>query len=141
MDEKRTSAGLGQLRQPQQGVVTGDRLKGDVRVPLVLAALAVFAAGEGALKAVGVEFLGLLGRDDGDLVVVAAVLAGRVADGVDVQAGRLGLAGQLAETVDKLLLQVIREVVLGAEKNDTPLGDWRLMSINCLCQCEWATNW
>lgn len=110
-------------------------------MPLVLAALAVFAAGEGALKAVGVEFLGLLGRDDGDLVVVAAVLAGRVADGVDVQAGRLGLAGQLAETVDKLLLQVIREVVLGAEKNDTPLGDWRLMSINCLCQCEWATNW
>lgn len=82
----RTSAGLGQLRQPQQGVVAGDGLKGDVGVPLVLAALAVPAAGEGALQAVGVELLGLLGRNDADLVVVAAVLAGRVADGVDVQA-------------------------------------------------------
>jgi hypothetical protein len=53
-------------------------------VPLVLAALAVLAAGESALEAVGVELLGLLGRDDAYLIVAAAVLAGRVANGVDV---------------------------------------------------------
>lgn len=41
-----TTAGLGQLRQAEQGVIAGDRLKGDVRVPLVPAALAVLATGE-----------------------------------------------------------------------------------------------
>ena len=96
---------------------------------MVLATLAVLTASEGALEAVGVELLGLLGRDDGDLVVAAAVLAGRIANGVDVQAGGLGLAGQLAEVVDQLLLQVIREVVLGAEEDNSALGDWRTMSV------------
>jgi hypothetical protein len=120
----RTAARLGQLRQAQQGVVAGDGLEGDVRVPLVLVALAVLAAAERVLEAVRVQLLGLLGRDDADLVVLAAVLAGGVADGVDVQSGRCGLARQLAQPVDQLLLQVVGEVVLGAEEDDAALGDW-----------------
>lgn len=34
-----TSSSLGQLRQPQNGIVTGHRLKGDVAVPALLGAL------------------------------------------------------------------------------------------------------
>lgn len=79
-----TATRLGQLRQPQQGIITRNRLKGDVRVPLGLAALAVLAAVPAAREAVGIELLGLLGGDDADLVVLAAVLAAGVADGVYV---------------------------------------------------------
>jgi hypothetical protein len=51
------------------------------------------------------------------------VLASSVADRVDVQARGRGLARQLAETVDQLLLQVIGQVVLGTEEDDTTLGN------------------
>ncbi len=118
-----TTAGLGQLSQAQQGVVAGDGLEGDVRVPLGLVALAVLGAEEVVLEAVRVDLLGLDGRDDADLVVLAAELAAGVADGVDVQARGGGLARELAEAVDELLLQVVGQVVLGAEEDDAALGD------------------
>jgi hypothetical protein len=76
------------------------------------------------LEAVRVELLGLLRRDDADLVVTAAVLTGGIADGVDVQARGLGLAGKLAEAVYELLLQVIGQVVLRPEEDNAALGDW-----------------
>ena len=51
------------------------------------------------------------------------MLATGVADGVDVKAGSGGLAGELAEPVDKFLLKVVGEIVLLAEEDDTTLGD------------------
>ena len=41
-----TTAGLGQLSQTKQGIIAGDRLEGDVGVPLVPAALTELAAAE-----------------------------------------------------------------------------------------------
>jgi len=52
------------------------------------------------------------------------VLTGGIADGVDVQARGLGLAGKLAEAVYELLLQVIGQVVLRPEEDNAALGDW-----------------
>ena len=101
-------------------------------MPPFLAALAIAAPvpkplASGSLatgEPLAVQLLLLLGRDDADLVVLAAVLARRVADGVDVQARRGGFAGQLAEAVDEFLLEVICQVVLGAEEDDAALGDF-----------------
>lgn len=92
-------------------------------MPLALPALAILAAVPGARIAVRVELLGLLRRDDAYLVVSGAVLALGIADGVDVQPRSRGLARQLAESVNKLLLQVIGQVVLGAEEDNSALGD------------------
>lgn len=92
-------------------------------MPLGPAALAVPATEEGVLKTAGIEFLGLLRGDDANLVVLAAVLASSIADGVDVQARGCGLARQLAQTVNELLLKVVGQVVLSTEEDDTALGD------------------
>lgn len=43
---------------------------------------------------------------------------------MNVEGGILGFAGELAEAVVELLLEVIGEVVLGAEEDDAALGDW-----------------
>jgi len=94
-------------------------------MPLPLGALPSVAgpvAGPG--EAVLVQLLGLLGRDDADLVVLAAVLPRRVADGVDVQARGRRLARELAEALDELLLQLVGDAVLGAEEDDAALGDF-----------------
>lgn len=50
---------LGELCQAKQGIVTWNGLKGNIRVPLTLAALSAIAKPR-ALEAVGVELLGLL---------------------------------------------------------------------------------
>ncbi len=52
------------------------------------------------------------------------MVASGVADGVDVQTRGSGLSGQFAQTIDKLFLQVVGQVVLGAEEDDATLGDW-----------------
>lgn len=70
-----------------------------------------------------IEFLSLRRADDADLVVWSAVLARRVADGVDMQARGAGLACQTAQTVDELLLQGISQAVLLAEEDDASLGN------------------
>lgn len=79
------AAGLGQLDEAEEGIVAGNGLEGDVRVPLAPAALAT-AVGALGEEAVFVELLGLLGRDDADFVVLAAEVAGCVGYRVDVQA-------------------------------------------------------
>ncbi len=87
-------------------------------------------AGAGLL--LGAELVGLrlavelavLDRANGaDLRVVAAQLALRVEDGVDVQARRRRPARQLAQPEDERLLQLIGQVVLGAEEDDAALRD------------------
>lgn len=51
------------------------------------------------------------------------MLAAGVADGVDVKARSRGLAGELAQSVDEFLLEVVGELVLLAEEDNTALGD------------------
>ena len=114
-----TSAGLGQLDEPQQRVVAGDGLEGNVRVPLSL--LALLLLDEQAVPAV--DLLGLLGRNDANLIVLASELPARVGDGMDVQLGRGRLAAELTEALHKLLLEIVGDVVLLTEENHTTAGD------------------
>ena len=59
------------------------------------------------------------GRDDGHL---RAKLGRRLRDRVDVEARRLGLAGQLPEAVSEL--ELVRDLqVLRLEEDDAALGD------------------
>lgn len=48
-----------------------------------------------------------------------------------MQRGRLGFPRQLAQSVNELLLQLVGEVILGAEKDDAALGDFV-----CVCVCS-----
>lgn len=75
------------------------------------------------LRAVSEHLFAREGADGADLGVGDAELVGVVEDGVDVQGGVGGFAGLLAESVDELLLEVVGEVVLGAEEDDAALGD------------------
>lgn len=66
-----TAAGLGKFRQSQESVIAGNRLEGDVAVPLSTGALA-------ALIAICVELLSLRRTDNADFVVFDTVLTSRV---------------------------------------------------------------
>lgn len=46
---------------------------------------------------------------------------------MDVQPGGLRLAGQLAEALDKLLLEVVGDVVLLPEEDNAALGDCEVL--------------
>lgn len=58
---RHTSASLGQLCQPQQGVVAGNGLKCDIRMPLAFARLTTVTTAPGTGETIGIELLGLLG--------------------------------------------------------------------------------
>jgi hypothetical protein len=77
---QRIATGLGQLGQTQDGIVTWDRLKGDIAVPSFFAALFLVTS-----EALGVQHLGLFGANDRDLVVFTAESAATVGDGMNVQ--------------------------------------------------------
>lgn len=111
------AAGLGQLDQPQAGVVGGDRLELDVAVPLrgVVASLVL-------LVRVREELLAVHRGDVADLGVVAE-FSGPVEHGVNVQCRCRGLTGQLAQALYKFLLELVGEVVLCAEEDDASLAD------------------
>lgn len=63
----------------------------------------------------------LHGADGADLRVVASELAFRVQERVNVEARCLWSPGEFAEAEDELLLEVVCEVVLCAEKDNAPL--------------------
>jgi hypothetical protein len=117
---ERITSSLRKLSQAQDSVVRGYRLESDIAVPAVFVAL-LRAPERGA---VFVELLCLLGGDDRDLIVVATEATAAVGDRVDVEAGLLGFAGELAEFLDELFLEVVVEVVLFAEEDYAALGDW-----------------
>ena len=60
-----------------------------------------------------------------DLIVANAELGGSIENGVNVEGRCLWLPTELAESLDKKFLKIIRQVVLGAEKDDATLGDCR----------------
>jgi hypothetical protein len=74
------SASLGELGEPQDGVVTRYRLKGNVTVPAFLVALPFVTP-----EALGVQLFGLFGANDGDLIILATKCSAAVGDGMDVQ--------------------------------------------------------
>ena len=124
-----TSSRSGKLDEPENGIVARHWLECDVGMPTLLAALLLRArVQEGAF----VDLLGLHRADDADLVVGAAVLAVGIDHGVDVQCRRAGLAGELAEALGQLFLEVVVERVLGAEEYNAALGDWFGISM-----CMW----
>lgn len=55
-----TTSGLGQLCQLEKSIIAGNRLEGDIRVPLALSGLTMSATVPCAGEAIGVELLGLL---------------------------------------------------------------------------------
>lgn len=59
---------LRQFGQPQYSIITRYRLKRDITMPTLLCTLLLIEVQESIL----VQFLGLLGTDDADLVVFAA---------------------------------------------------------------------
>ena len=61
------------------------------------------------------------GADVADLRIINTELRGVVQYGMDMETGGRWLAAQLAEAVDELLLEVIGEVVLGAEEDNAAL--------------------
>lgn len=104
--------------QAQQSIVAGDGLKGDIRVPLRLLALALVLAEE----AVQVQLLGLDGRDDADLVILVIATAG-IADGVDVKLGCSWLSRKLSKSLHEFLLEVVVDLILLAEEDNSTLRD------------------
>lgn len=65
----------------------------------------------------------LLRANSANLWVLAAPFALRVEERVDVKTRGCGAAAEFTEFVDEFLLEVVGEVVLGAEEDDTSLGD------------------
>lgn len=72
-----------------------------------------------------VELVMLDGADGADLGIAATELTLRVEDGVDMQARRLRPASEFAESENQFLLQIIGEIVLRTEEDNTSLGDYR----------------
>ena len=90
---------------------------------------ALLLGAETVLDVLPVELAGLDRRDGADLGVAASKLTLAVKNGVNVQArcGR-ALARDLTKSQDQLLLEVVGEVILGTEENDTPLRDFKRIS-------------
>jgi hypothetical protein len=57
------------------------------------------------------------------LRIVYAEFGGIVEDWMDVQGGIVGLSGQLTQTMDETFLQIVREVVLGSEEDNSAFRD------------------
>ena len=76
------------------------------------------------VKSLPIVLVVLHGADGADLRILAAQVPIRVEHGVDVQTRRRRATGELAETQDELLLQVVCEVVLGTEEDYTSLRDY-----------------
>lgn len=120
--EKHTATGTRQIDESQGRIIGGDGLESNVAVPLGAALLLGAEVFGGVLL---VKVFELDGADGADLGVLAAELALRVEDRVDVEAGGGGPARELAEPQDQLLLEIVGQLVLGPEKDDASLGDWR----------------
>ena len=96
------SASLGKLGKSQDGVVTRYRLKGNVAVPSILVALPFFTT-----EAFGIQLFGLLRADDRNFIVLAPKSSTTVGNRVNVKLRSGRLAGELAQALSELLLQII----------------------------------
>ena len=71
-----------------------------------------------------VDLLGLLGADDTNLVVTATKTTTGVDHGVYVQLRGLWLPRKLTQALDELLLEIIVNIILLAEEDDSTLRDY-----------------
>lgn len=113
-----TSRG-GELHQAERSVVSRHRFEGDVTVPL---SAALLLRTKRLRHRLGVELLVLNGADGADFEIVATQLPLRVENRVDVEARGRRPSGELSEPQNQLLLELVGQVVLGTEENDTALG-------------------
>lgn len=111
------TTGLGQVNKTKGRVICWLRFKCNIAVPL---SRVLFLWLELAGIHSSVE-LTVNGRDlrIGDLVTLTLW----VKDWVDVKTRCLWLAGEKTNSLDQLLLEIGSKVILGAEENDTSLGD------------------
>ena len=121
-----TSSRSGKLNKPQNGIIARHRLERDIGMPALFAALLLPARVQ---ECAFVDLLGLHRADDANFVIGAAVLPASIDDWMYMQRRGARLAGELAEALGQLFLEIIIERVLGAEENDAALGYWFEMSI------------
>jgi hypothetical protein len=74
------------------------------------------------------DLLASLRADSADLGVLDAKLGGVVEHRMDVQSRSWWFLRELAETIYKLLLQIVGEIVLRAEEDNTAARDFTLVS-------------
>lgn len=116
-----TAASLGELHETQRGIIRGNRLKRNVAVPL---GRRLLLWAQRLSLSVLVVLLMLDGADGANLGVAAAEFALRIEKRMNVQTGRLRSSSQLAESEDQFLLQIVGEVILCSEEDDSPLRDF-----------------
>jgi hypothetical protein len=76
-----------------------------------------------------IEPLLLYGANGADLQIVTSFFAAfRVEKRMDVQAGGFRTAGKFSKAQDEVFLDVVGEVVLGAEEDDATFGDYIFVS-------------
>jgi hypothetical protein len=80
-----TSTSFWKLCQTKNCVVTGNRLKGDIAVPLSTGALL-------AVISMGVQSLALLRANDADLIICNTMFTTRVGNRMNVESGSLWLS-------------------------------------------------
>ena len=71
-----------------------------------------------------IDCLAILGADAVDSVVLTTVVSVGVEEGVNVKSVVLGSSGELTKSDSKLLDSFGVNIVLGAENNNTTLGDY-----------------
>lgn len=116
-----TATSLGQFGQPQQRIVAWDLLERNIAVPPALCTLLAVCKVQ---QFVLVDLLCLFRADDADLIVTSAETAASVNHRVDVQLRSLWLARELTQTLYELLLEIVGDVILLAEEDNTALRDW-----------------
>lgn len=118
-----TSACLRKLSETQGRVGRWHWLKGDIRVPLSISLLLnadtlTVESAPDALLLTNTKHPRVNGRDLGIVTTNFPLI---IQQRVDMESGGLGCASQLSQLQDKLFLQVIGEIILGPEENNTSL--------------------
>lgn len=85
-----------------------------------------------------VNLLALDGADGADFRIIASQLLARIQNRVDVEAGRLRLSREFAQSLDQCFLDVVCEVVLGTKEDDTALRDCGSVSQSNLSESRTA---
>lgn len=113
-----TTSSLGKRDKSKRSVISWNRLKGNITVPA--SSLLLLGAKFIGLSLL-VELVELKGADGANLGVIATKFSLIVQERVDMQARCGRPSSQLSKSEDKFLLEVVGEVVLGTEEDNTTL--------------------
>jgi hypothetical protein len=120
---QRISPCCGKLSEAQTCIVGWEGFELDITVPPGRVVVAIV----GRPGILTIEVFALDGGDGADFIVADAELVGAVEDRVDVQGGCGWSSAELAETEDEFLLELVGQVVLFAEEDDSSLADWKMV--------------